>query len=96
MYIRRGIRKALVRFLMEQNDEVSRKNVSSLVTSYLYDIQIKRGLYDFAVQCDSSNNTATTIDRNELYVNIALKPTKAIEFIYVPITLVNTGDPMTQ
>lgn len=96
MYIRRGIRKALVRFLMEQNDEVTRKNVSSLVTSYLYDIQIKRGLYDFAVLCDSSNNTGTTIDRNELYVNIALKPTKTVEFIYVPITLVNTGDPMTQ
>lgn len=95
MYIRRGIRKALYRFLMEPNDDMTRKNVTSLVNSYLHDIKIKRGLYDFAVLCDTSNNTADTIDRNELYVHIALKPTKAIEFIYVPITLVKTGDSVT-
>lgn len=95
MFIRRGVRKALYRFLMEPNDDITRKNVTSLVNSYLHDIKIKRGLYDFAVLCDTSNNTADTIDRNELYVHIALKPTKAIEFIYVPITLVKTGDSVT-
>lgn len=95
MYIRRGVRKMLVRYLMEPNVESVRKNVTSLVNGYLNNIRTGNGLYDFAVLCDSSNNTPDRIDRNELYVQIALKPTKTIEFIYVPMTLVKTGDDIT-
>jgi phage tail sheath protein FI len=95
MFIRRGVRKMMMRYLEENNTETVRKSITSTVSSYLHDIKIKDGLYDFAVLCDTSNNTPDTIDRNELYVQIALKPVKAIEFIYVPITLVKTGDSLT-
>ena len=49
-------------------------------------------LYDFAVVCDESNNTNARIDRNELYVDIAIEPTKAVEFIYIPLRVKNTGE----
>ena len=45
-----------------------------------------------AVLCDESNNTPARIDRNELHVDIAIEPTKAAEFIYIPIRLKNTGE----
>jgi phage tail sheath protein FI len=56
---------------------------------------IRRGLYDFVVLCDNSNNTATRIDRNELWVDISVKPVKAAEFIYIPIRVLNTGASMS-
>lgn len=95
MYIKRSLRKSLVQFLFEPNDQITRDNVVSLVKSFLHDIQVKRGLYDFAVLCDDSNNTPDSIDRSELWVDIALKPVKAVEFIYVPIRIVNTGAKLT-
>ena len=55
------------------------------------DILSRRGLNDFAVVCDETNNTPARIDRNEFYVDVAIEPAKAAEFIYVPIRLVNTG-----
>ena len=95
MYIKRSLRKSLLQFLFEPNDQITRENVRTLVAGFLHDIQTKRGLYDFAVLCDDSNNTPTRIDRSELWVDIALKPVKAIEFIYVPIRIVNTGAKLT-
>jgi hypothetical protein len=50
-----------------------------------------RGLYDYLVVCDTTNNTATRIDNNELWIDVALKPAKAVEFIYVPIRVVSTS-----
>ena len=50
-----------------------------------------RSIYDYLVVCDLSNNTPTTIDRNELYVDIAIEPVKAVEFIYIPVRIQNTG-----
>ena len=94
--IRRGVRKLAYNFLMQPNDEITRAGLTSAVTAYLHNIQVNRGLYEFAVQCDTSNNTSDMIDRNELEVKIALKPSKTVEFIYVPITLVRTGDSITQ
>jgi hypothetical protein len=51
----------------------------------------KRGIYDFLVVCDDSNNTPARIDANELWVDIAIEPVKAVEFIYIPLRLKNTG-----
>ena len=55
------------------------------------DIMSKRGVYDFAVVCDSTNNTPARIDRNEMYVDVAIEPTKSAEIIYIPIRIVATG-----
>jgi hypothetical protein len=92
MYARRGLRKLLSRYLMEPNTDKTRKNVSAAVSSFLDNIKTKQGVYDYAILCDETNNTPDTIDRNELMLAIALKPTKTIEFVYCDITLVRTGD----
>ena len=52
----------------------------------------KRALNDYLVVCDETNNTAARIDRNELYVDVAIEPVKALEFIYIPVRLKNTGE----
>jgi phage tail sheath protein FI len=49
-------------------------------------------LYDFITVCDDSNNTPARIDRNELWLDIAIEPVKAIEFIYIPLRIKNTGE----
>jgi phage tail sheath protein FI len=49
-------------------------------------------VYDYAVVCDTTNNTPARIDANELYIDVAIEPTKAAEFIYIPIRIVNTGE----
>ena len=51
-----------------------------------------RSLYDFLVVCDSTNNTPARIDRSELWVDIAIEPVKAVEFIYIPLRIMNTGE----
>ena len=51
----------------------------------------QRGIYDYLVVCDLSNNTPATIDANELFVDIAIEPVKAVEFIYIPMRIQNTG-----
>jgi hypothetical protein len=56
------------------------------------DLVAKRGIYDYLVVCDNSNNTSDRIARNELYVDIAIEPMKDVEFIYIPIRLKNPGD----
>jgi phage tail sheath protein FI len=61
-------------------------------TSFLADLMTKRALYDFIVVCDESNNTPARIDRNELWIDVAIEPVKAAEFIYIPIRVVNTGE----
>ena len=78
-------------FLFEFNDDQTRKRVKLVFERFLSDILSRRGIYDYAVVCDESNNTPARIDRNELWVDIAIEPAKAAEFIYIPIRIVNTG-----
>ena len=78
-------------FLFEINDDQTRARAKIAFERFLADILSRRGLNDFAVVCDTSNNTPARIDRNEFYVDVAIEPSKAAEFIYIPIRLVNTG-----
>lgn len=78
-------------FLFEPNDTPTRARIASVFEGFMSDILAKRGVTDFAIVCDESNNTAARIDRNELYVDVAIAPTKSTEFIYIPIRIVNTG-----
>ncbi len=91
MYVRRQLRKNTMSFVFEPNDQLTRDSLKAVVDSFLSDLVVKRGLYDYATICDESNNTPDRIDRNEMYIDIALKPVKAAEFIYIPIRIVNTG-----
>ena len=79
-------------FLFEPNDRITRNEMKQSVESLLLELVGQRALYDFIVQCDELNNTPARIDRNELYVDIAIEPVKAVEFIYIPLRLKNTGD----
>ena len=90
-YIKRELRKAMFAFLFEPNDKLTRDAAKFTVDGFLSSLMSRRGLYDFATVCDDSNNTPDRIDRNELWVDIAIKPVKAVEFIYIPIRIVNTG-----
>jgi len=78
-------------FLFEPNDQITRNEISNSVNSLCIDLVAKRGIYDFLVVCDESNNTPARIDANELYVDIAIEPVKAVEFIYIPLRLQTTG-----
>jgi hypothetical protein len=91
MYVKRQLRKNTMSFVFEPNDQLTRDNLKAMVDSFLGDLIVKRGLYDFATVCDESNNTPDRIDRNEMYIDVALKPVKAAEFIYIPIRIVATG-----
>jgi hypothetical protein len=79
-------------FLFEPNDQITRNEITNAISSLMIDLVAKRGLYDYLVVCDLSNNTPARIDRNELYVDIAIEPVKAIEFIYIPVRIKNTGE----
>jgi phage tail sheath protein FI len=78
-------------FLFEPNDKITRDQIKQLTESLLNDLIAKRGVYDYIVVCDETNNTPDRIARNELYVDIAIEPMKAVEFIYIPIRLKNPG-----
>ena len=94
MYIKRQLRKSAFPFVFEPNDKVTRDNLKAAADGFLNDIMAKRGLYDFVTLCDDSNNTPDRIDRNEMYLDVALKPVKAAEFIYIPIRVLSTGASM--
>jgi hypothetical protein len=78
-------------YLFEPNDTITRAAITNQITSLMIDLVNKRGLYDYLVVCDLTNNTPATIDANELYVDIAIEPVKAVEFIYIPMRIQNTG-----
>ena len=79
-------------FIFEPNDELTRNEIKQAVESFLLELVGQRALYDFLVVCDETNNTPTRIDRNELYVDIAIEPIKSVEFIYIPLRIKNTGE----
>jgi hypothetical protein len=79
-------------YLFEPNDTSTRRNAKGTFDGFMGNILAQRGVYDFAVVCDETNNTPARIDRNELWIDVAIEPTKAAEFIYIPIRIVNTGE----
>ena len=91
-YLRSQLNKLAKPYVFEPNDKITRDEVKQAVESLLLELVSLRAIYDFAVVCDETNNTPARIDRNELYVDIAIEPVKAIEFIYIPLRLLNTGE----
>jgi hypothetical protein len=91
-YIRRQLTLAARPFVFEPNDALTRNQISGVVQTLMVDLVAKRGLYDYLVVCDDSNNTPARIDRNELWIDVAVEPVKAAEFIYIPVRILNTGE----
>ncbi len=91
MYLKRSLRKGSLPFVFEPSDTVTWGNLKAACDAILHDVLVKRGLYDFAVHCDSSNNTPDRIERNEMYVDIGISPERAAEFIYIQLRVENVG-----
>ena len=92
VYLRNQLDAIAKPFIFEPNDELTRNEIKQAIESFLLELVGQRGLYDFLVVCDDTNNTPTRIDRNELYVDIAIEPVKSVEFIYIPLRIKNTGE----
>ena len=92
IYLRSQLNKLAKPYIFEPNDKITRDEIKQQVDSLMLELVGQRALYDFLVVCDESNNTPSRIDRNELYVDIAIEPVKAVEFIYIPLRLKNTGE----
>jgi len=94
-YLRYQFNQLAQPFLFEPNDATTQNAVLDSFNRFLSELITLRALYDFLVVCDSSNNTPARIDANELWIDVAIQPVKAIEFIYIPIRIVNTGASLT-
>ena len=92
VYLRSQLTKLARPYIFEPNDKITRDEIKGAVESLMIELVGLRALYDFAVVCDESNNTNARIDRNELWVDIAIEPVKAVEFIYIPLRIKNTGE----
>ena len=92
IYIRARLEAIAKQFLFEPNDQLTRNEFKGQVEQFMNDLTAKRAIYDYLVVCDSSNNTPFRIDRNELWLDLSIEPTKVAEFIYIPVRLKNTGE----
>jgi len=92
VYMRVQLERLVKPYLFEPNDKITRDQVKAAADAFLLELVSLRGLYDFLSVCDESNNTPARVDRNELYLDIAIEPVKAIEFIYIPLRIKNTGE----
>jgi phage tail sheath protein FI len=83
-------------FLFEQNDAFTRAQFKNLVVPFLKTVQQRRGITDFSVVCDETNNTGEVIDRNEFVADIFVKPTRSVNFISLNFIATKTGVSFTE
>tara|TARA_R110000868_G_scaffold68159_14_gene201567 strand:+ start:7437 stop:9623 length:2187 start_codon:yes stop_codon:yes gene_type:complete len=91
IYLETAISAAAKDQLFEFNDEITRTNFVNIVEPFLRDVQAKRGIYDYVVVCDETNNTAAVIDSNEFVADIYIKPARSINFIGLTFVATRTG-----
>jgi hypothetical protein len=91
VYLENAISAAARDQLFEFNDELTRTNFVNIIEPFLRDVQSKRGIFDYVVVCDETNNTPAIIDANEFVADIYIKPTKSINFIGLTFVATRTG-----
>ena len=91
VYLEDAISAAAKDQLFEFNDEITRTNFVNIVEPFLRDVQAKRGIQDYVVICDETNNTAAVIDNNEFVADIFTKPARSINFIGLTFVATRTG-----
>ena len=91
IYLEDSISAAARDQLFEFNDEITRTNFVNIVEPFLRDVQAKRGIQDYVVICDETNNTAAVIDNNEFVADIFIKPARSINFIGLTFVATRTG-----
>ena len=91
IYLEQAISQAAKDQLFEFNDEITRTNFVNIIEPFLRDVQAKRGIFDYVVVCDETNNTAAVIDNNEFVADIYIKPARSINFIGLTFVATRTG-----
>jgi hypothetical protein len=91
IYLEDTISRASRDVLFEFNDELTRTNFVNTIEPFLRDVQAKRGIFDYVVVCDETNNTAAIIDANEFRADIYIKPARSINFIGLTFISTKTG-----
>ena len=91
IYLEDAISAAAKDQLFEFNDEITRTNFVNIIEPFLRDVQSKRGIQDYVVICDETNNTAAVIDNNEFIADIYIKPARSINFIGLTFIATRTG-----
>jgi hypothetical protein len=91
IYLERAIAAAAKDQLFEFNDEITRTNFVNIIEPFLRDVQAKRGIFDYVVICDETNNTPAIIDSNEFVADIYIKPARSINFIGLTFIATRTG-----
>jgi hypothetical protein len=91
VYLEDAISQAAKDALFEFNDEITRTNFVNTIEPFLRDVQAKRGIFDYVVVCDETNNTAAVIDNNEFVADIYIKPARSINFIGLNFIATKTG-----
>jgi hypothetical protein len=91
IYLENAISQAAKDALFEFNDEITRTNFVNTIEPFLRDVQAKRGIFDYVVVCDQTNNTAAVIDNNEFVADIYIKPARSINFIGLNFIATKTG-----
>ena len=91
VYLENAISQAAKDSLFEFNDEITRTNFVNTIEPFLRDVQAKRGIFDYVVICDETNNTAAVIDNNEFVADIYIKPARSINFIGLNFVATKTG-----
>jgi phage tail sheath protein FI len=94
--IGKAISTALKYFLFEPNDSFTRLAIINMIDPFLKDIVSRRGIFDYMIVCDERNNIPERIDRNELWCDIYIKPTRAAEFIVLNLIATKTGASFTE
>jgi len=91
IYLEDAISRAAQDALFQFNDEITRTNFVNTIEPFLRDVQAKRGIYDYIVICDETNNTAAVIDNNEFIADIYIKPARTINYIGLNFIATKTG-----
>jgi len=91
IYLEDAISRAAKDVLFEFNDEITRTNFVNTIEPFLRDVQANRGIFDYVVICDETNNTAAVIDANEFKADIYIKPARSINFIGLTFIATKTG-----
>lgn len=94
--LEKAISTAVRNFLFEPNDEITRLLLLNLIDPFLRDVRSRRGIFDYLIVCDETNNTPERVDRNELWCDIYVKPTRAAEFIVLNFIATKTGASFTE
>ncbi len=89
--LEKAISTAAKYFLFEPNDTVTRSQLINMIDPFLRDVQARRGIFEYKIICDGTNNTPERIDRNELWCTLLIKPTRTAEFIVLNFVSLKTG-----